>query len=85
MGNRRATEKLSIPEWFRLANYLPLEDLMKPSDWLQQIAFRIDLMSLLNKLGPLTERPEESVFVDEFLSTKCCPRSNLPLSYLRWR
>ena len=43
MANRKRSEKLAIPAWFRLEAYDGLSNLTSPLDWLKQLALRIDL------------------------------------------
>ncbi len=65
MGNRKASDKLPIPTWFRLQNYLNLRMMTEPAAWLDQLAFRVDLLSLWKDISPFTQGRAGTMLVDE--------------------
>jgi hypothetical protein len=46
LGNRKSSEKLTVPKWFQLKKYDKARDLLTPRAWFEQIALRIDLKIL---------------------------------------
>lgn len=75
MGNRKASDKLPIPTWFRLQNYLSLRTMTEPAAWLDQLAFRIDLLSLWKNISTFTHGRAGTMLVDElyFDEMRWCP------------
>ncbi len=65
MGNRKANDKLPIPTWFRLQNYLSFRMMTEPAAWLDQLAFRIDLLSFWKNIIPFTHGRAGTMLVDE--------------------
>ncbi len=65
MGNRKASDKLPIPKWFRLQNYYGLRMITEPAAWLDQLAFRIDFLSLWKNISPFTHLQARTMLVDE--------------------
>lgn len=51
MGNRKSVEKLKIPSWYSLASYREMRSLDSPLKWLDQLALRIDMRRLLDRLS----------------------------------
>ncbi len=66
MGNRKASDKLPIPNWFRLQNYFGLRMMVEPAAWLDQLALRIDLLSLWKNISPFTHGRAGTMLVDKF-------------------
>jgi Family of unknown function (DUF6387) len=69
MANRKADEKLSIPEWFRLEAYDESHDFTLPQQWLEQVSIRIDLMNHwrdLYALDQIAPEPEKTMSLKEF-------------------
>ncbi len=69
MANRKTNEKLKVPAEFRLKSYSPLRDWTEPRPWLEQFAFRIDLLLLWQKVlthRQSTDSAKPSISVGEF-------------------
>ena len=70
MGNRKGEEKLAIPAWFRLGAYDGLWNFNAPLDWLNQLAFRIDLKKFWQEIadGHVERSSEKRVLFEGDLS-----------------
>jgi len=69
MGNRKAKEKLRVPAWFNLLSYRATRKMDEPIQWLEQFAFRIDLMLLWKELASIPSTfsaDTQSICVDQF-------------------
>ncbi|WP_263358615.1 DUF6387 family protein [Acidicapsa ligni] len=69
MANRKADEKLSVPEWFRLEAYDETRKFTLPRQWLEQVSIRIDLMNHwreIYSLDHVSPEPEKMMSLKEF-------------------
>lgn len=67
-GEARATNVIAIPKRFSVHRYDALKEFNTPLPWLNQLAFRIDLMTLWKSVATYSDFPsaEGEIYVDEF-------------------